>query len=98
MPHFDPQKIYDAGSHDKSINSARRDLEADFPRANIFIWSNDVKPGVEAVSIIPLETGAKLLNGRFEIKSHNTTAKTYGYRWIAFFEGTVRWDHSDKSG
>lgn len=99
MPRFtDPPKEYNAGSHENSIDAARQDLEADFPQANVFIWSADISPGVEVISIVPTEPGAKALTGRFEIKSHDLLVNTYGYRWMAFTEGTIRYDYKDKTG
>ena len=99
MPRFtNPPKLYNEGSHDKSIDAARQDLEADFPQANVFIWSNDINPGAEVVSIIPTEPGAKVLRGRFEIHAKTAFVRTFGYRWMVFTEGTIRYDHGDKSG
>lgn len=92
MPSFH-NGVYNAGSYEKSIAAALKDLATDYPGSHVFICSANLKPGVSILWAIPPDSTSHVVTGHFEIHSTQTLVKTWGYKYIIFSEGEFRYKH-----
>ncbi|KAK6516009.1 hypothetical protein TWF281_004599 [Arthrobotrys megalospora] len=95
MGQFDPKKYDYGGDFNRSIVTAREDLEKDYPGARVFInYTDSWSPSVRTVEIqLAAPDGqSSVIRGSFEVpRTGLLKSYTYGYQYTVFSEGTLKY-------